>query len=469
MSESEEGLGCKGRSPTIGILTALELEFVAVKAMLDEVRDYDVPDEAVRYVVGQLSGTNGRVHPIVLALGDVGESFAAIYSTQLFSHFPNLESLFMVGIAGGVPNPSMPDEHVRLGDIVVSNQYGVVQFDLGKQTTHDFQYRPAPRPPSASLLKFARHLRTREMEGQRPWEPHLRRGQASLGWNRPPASDDFLGEAANPAREIRHPKDPKRQDGQPRIFFGLIASSNTLLKNAVKRDELRDKFGAKAIEMETAGLADAAWVRGVGYVGVRGICDYCDANKNDTWQPYAALAAAAYVRALLESIPGAEKENKSPKAVKSVNAELDASHVHILDILLESHEAKQSFMQDKEISQLSGISLEDIRHNLDFLSHHNIVLLKRKGPLYFAQITSKGKQILKNQHVYTTPISDPEMLSAIAELQFKLRRVITDSELAAKLRAETPAVIDKILSFSNRGWISLSRIGSSFHEKLHNN
>ena len=43
MSESEEGLGCKGRSPTIGILTALELEFVAVKAMLDEVRDYDVP------------------------------------------------------------------------------------------------------------------------------------------------------------------------------------------------------------------------------------------------------------------------------------------------------------------------------------------------------------------------------------------------------------------------------------------
>ena len=35
--------------------------------------------------LGQLSGTNGRVHPIVLALGDVGESFAAIYSTQLFS------------------------------------------------------------------------------------------------------------------------------------------------------------------------------------------------------------------------------------------------------------------------------------------------------------------------------------------------------------------------------------------------
>ena len=37
---------------------------------------------------------------------------------------------------------------------------------------------------------------------------------------------------------------------------------------------------------------------------LRGICDYCDANKNDLWQPYAALAAAAYVRALLESMPG---------------------------------------------------------------------------------------------------------------------------------------------------------------------
>src|SRR5262249_4732570 len=105
-------------------------------------------------------------------------------------------------------------------------------------------------------------------------------------------------------KRIEHPEDPERFEGQPRVFLGLIASSNAVLKDPVKRDKLRDQFSARAIEMETAGLADAAWVLDIGYLGVRGICDYCDPNKNDDWQPYAALAAAAYVRALLESIPG---------------------------------------------------------------------------------------------------------------------------------------------------------------------
>jgi hypothetical protein len=36
---------------------------------------------------------------------------------------------------------------------------------------------------------------------------------------------------------------------------------------------------------------------------VRGISDYADENKNDVSQPYASLAAAAYTRALIESMP----------------------------------------------------------------------------------------------------------------------------------------------------------------------
>jgi nucleoside phosphorylase len=36
---------------------------------------------------------------------------------------------------------------------------------------------------------------------------------------------------------------------------------------------------------------------------IRGICDYCDPNKDDAWQDYAAIVAAAYMRALIESIP----------------------------------------------------------------------------------------------------------------------------------------------------------------------
>lgn len=55
--------------------------------------------------------------------------------------------------------------------------------------------------------------------------------------------------------------------------------------------------------MEASGIADASWNQSVGYLVVRGICDYCDAQKNDLWQEYAALAAAAYTRAVIETLP----------------------------------------------------------------------------------------------------------------------------------------------------------------------
>lgn len=298
-------------APSVGILTALDHEFVAMKAMLDQPRDYDVPVADVRYVLGQVPTSNSGTHQVALALGDMGESLTAIHGAQMLSRFPTVKSVLMVGIAGGVPNPTKPDEHVRLGDIVVSDRYGVVQYDYARQTTEGVKVRSAPRPPSAKLLQYVRFLNVGALEGRYPWEGHLREGLKTLGWARPADSSDFLGLTTDPRKQIQHPEDPKRRPGQPRVFLGLIASSNTLLKDPSKRESLRDQFGAKAIEMETAGLADAAWIQEVGYLGVRGICDYCDSNKGDLWQNYAAMAAAAYVRALLESMPGTTDENPS--------------------------------------------------------------------------------------------------------------------------------------------------------------
>ena len=122
-----------------------------------------------------------------------------------------------------------------------------------------------------------------------------------LKWGRPEVATDVL---IGPSGIVTHPSDPHRRDDQPRVFLGPIASANTLLKDPVRRDALHDRFGAKAVEMEGSGISDASWSHGIGYLVVRGICDYCDANKNNVWQKYAAMSAAAYVRALLESMPG---------------------------------------------------------------------------------------------------------------------------------------------------------------------
>ena len=99
------------------------------------------------------------------------------------------------------------------------------------------------------------------------------------------------------------PPDEHRIPGKPKVFIAPIASSNTLLKDPVKRDELNKHFGVRAVEIEAAGVADAAFKKQVGLLVVRGICDYCDSSKNDLWHEYAALTAAAYTMALLESIP----------------------------------------------------------------------------------------------------------------------------------------------------------------------
>ena len=109
------------------------------------------------------------------------------------------------------------------------------------------------------------------------------------------------------------------------MFIAPIASANKLLKNPIKRDQLRVKFRVKAVEMEGSGIADATWSHEIGYLVVRGICDYCDSKKGDNWQAYAAAVAAAYTRALLESMPASkssrnEAENQKPDLVEKIKS-----------------------------------------------------------------------------------------------------------------------------------------------------
>lgn len=209
----------------------------------------------------------------------------------------------MVGIAGGMPNPCRPEEHVRLGDIVVSQGRGIVQYDMVKLSTGQVELREITSPPSARMAQAVNLLEARRLAGAVPWEAHLDRGEHLEGVARPEPSTDVMYDPEQPGVQIPHPVSPTRREGMPRIHRGLIGSANVLLKDAQYRDELRDRLGVRAIEMEGSGVADGAWLDGVGYLVIRGICDYCDGNKNDLWQGYAALAAAAYARAVLEVLP----------------------------------------------------------------------------------------------------------------------------------------------------------------------
>lgn len=281
----------------IGIITALPKECAAVKSLLENVEEHYFKGKGAghRFFVGELRSANGGMHKIALCQCGMGNNQAAIRATMMQNHFPNIESIIMVGIAGGVPSPDNIHKHVRLGDIVVSE--GIIQYDFVKETSEKIVCRSNPAKPSAKLLEALEILKMKEYEDIYEWKSFI--DKYAINKFAKPSCKDVLHNALGDI--IPHPKDSLR-DSYPKIFYGKIASANTLLKNYDRRQKLKEEFNVLAVEMEASGIADATWENGVGYLVVRGICDYCDDFKNDDWQEYAAVVAACYAKALLENL-----------------------------------------------------------------------------------------------------------------------------------------------------------------------
>ena len=255
---------------------------------------YKVASSAIR------TSNQRRVQAVIKRAADTGNNMAAVCAADMLSAFPNIEDVIMVGIAGGVPYPENAEKHVRLGDIVVSDQQGITQYDIGKQYKNYFEEKQRGRPPSPRLIDAVNELHTLELKGVKSWETHVEELQLKLRWERPAEELDVLYKSDGHPETINHPIDSLRQQGKPRVFRGKIGSANIVLKSSEHRKKLREKHGVIAVEMEGSGIADATWTHRAGYLVVRGICDYADGRKDDKLHKYASIVAAAYCKAVLE-------------------------------------------------------------------------------------------------------------------------------------------------------------------------
>lgn len=105
----------------------------------------------------------------------------------------------------------------------------------------------------------------------------------------------------------------RRSSSAPRVHYGLIASGNQVMRDAVTRDNTsRQLEDVLCFEMEAAGLMDQ-----FPCLVVRGICDYADSHKSKRWQAYAAAAATAYAKELLGIIPLQQRGQESGAAEES--------------------------------------------------------------------------------------------------------------------------------------------------------
>ncbi|RAH55200.1 Pfs domain protein [Aspergillus piperis CBS 112811] len=323
---------------TVGWICALPLEMAAAKVMLDEIHD-DLPMQPTddnAYLLGRI----GKHNVVIACLpsGVYGMTSAATVAAQLSSSFPSIRFGLMVGIGGGVPKEGVD---IRLGDIVVSEPTsiygGVVHYDHGKALTGgEFERRGMLNHPPRCLLTALSKLKSHHLTEESQVPAFLAKIMQKLSsknatrFSRPVQEDRLFQSDYNHTNiatkscdtcdttkvVLRRP----REDNDPVIHYGLIASGSHLLTDSHLRDKLGHGLDVRCVEMEAAGLMNANTA-----LVIRGICDYADSHKNDVWQGYAAVAAAAYAKELLlmVSVEGSMKatamaNNPSPPIVGSL-------------------------------------------------------------------------------------------------------------------------------------------------------
>ncbi|CEO59711.1 Putative Pfs, NACHT and Ankyrin domain protein [Penicillium brasilianum] len=331
---------------TIAWIAALPIERAAAVAMLDE--EHAAPTGFTRHQSDANVYTWGYVgeHNIVvasLAAGDYGTTSAATATSSLLASLPSIRVGLLVGIGGGIARPDEGHD-IRLGDVVVSQPGGttggVCQYDLFKAKSGDKRERKGflGRPPTVLLNALASIQADHERKDSKvpcflqqmlQKNPKMgKRSKQSPGYTHQGFENDRLFIAScdhvlgpdcrgcDPADEVqREPRD----NTDPDIHYGTIASGNTLVKDAATRDRIVAQLGEDCIcfEMEAAGLMNH-----FPCLVIRGICDYADSHKNDRWQRYASATAAAFAKELMAYVPVAEIQ-ETKRALELVQEQID--------------------------------------------------------------------------------------------------------------------------------------------------
>jgi nucleoside phosphorylase len=302
----------------IGWICALPLELAAAQAMLDE-NHPPLPNAAGdrnNYMLGSIGPHNIVI--TCLPAGVYGTTSATATVIQMRFSYESIQWCLLVGIGGGV-GISGAKADIRLGDVVVSEPMlhhpGVIQYDYGKAVQGgDFVPTGTLDKPPEVLLKALARLKAQHMvHGS---TAHLLHRQALNRY--PLLQEEFSSPGPKQDRLFisgYYHEDPSvltcdrcdpamlqqrahRLDGNTRVFYGLIASANRVIKDSKLRDQLSQLYGILCFEMEAAGVMNM-----FPSLVIRGICDYSDSHKNKRWQGYAAMAAAAYAKELILFVP----------------------------------------------------------------------------------------------------------------------------------------------------------------------
>ncbi|CAH0002197.1 unnamed protein product [Clonostachys byssicola] len=315
----------------VGWICGIGTDYVAARSFLDEVhpspRSVDEHDWN-RYTLGTIGG-----HFVVLAVSPDVEyecTSTARVAKNMLNTFPNIKIGLLVGIGGGAPSQQ---NDIRLGDVVVGSTQdgngGVVYYDY-EQSIQDQALRLTGRlnnPPiilQTALHKLDAARGDDEIHKlEQAIDDALKKKPVRLQENylRPSPSRDQLYRSQvvyplddnhkcpeifsdHPSHLVKRTNRSGSEEGIA-VHYGLIASAESIMKDAASRDKFAEETGVLCFETGATGMPSR-----FPCLAIRGICDYSDSHINKEWRGYAAMAAAAFTKDLLRQIAPNEIEGE---------------------------------------------------------------------------------------------------------------------------------------------------------------
>ncbi|XP_026823230.1 uncharacterized protein LOC113561163 isoform X3 [Rhopalosiphum maidis] len=315
------------RQPTVAIITAEYCEKVAVDILIENKETfvrYTTVGESNVYTIGKM-GNHSVVCTKLPALGSSREATIAAGNaiTRLLGTFQKVEHVFICGAGGGVPHYTSYDKHVKLGDVVVShcgnNQKAVYTYcknvsnENGNMKFHCHQYNPKIFDIQIAAMKLQTEVKS--IDKKPLWDMYLsealnkiekQKSDNESDFKRPPANSDKLQMYIGGTEliEITHPIcNDKDNDLGTRIHVGPIGGGQSVISNAFTRQKFTTEYKLLAMDSEFDSVMGSLMGNYChSYAIVRGISDYKDGSVKNEWQPYASLAAASVIKAILSII-----------------------------------------------------------------------------------------------------------------------------------------------------------------------
>lgn len=493
----------------IAVICPLAIEYDAVTLLIDHFWD----EHGDKY--GRASGdfntyTTGRMGSfdiVLVLLPEKGNISAASAASSFRSSFPNITLALLVGTCGGVPYTE-DNEEVLLGDVVISKT--ATQYDLERQYNEHFQTqetlehslgRPGTNIRSilaviktnhgrerlenraAVLLEqLQRHAKQRKTRMPVKYEypgiskdrlfesSYLHKHQVSLPYRcceEGPCHRSHTLSCDNLGCEDEHLVQRQRLKDQAQnlsIFIGRFGSGDTILKSGTYRDQIAQRYGLLAFEMEGAGIWDE-----LPCIIVKGISNYTDGHwkADSNWQHFAAATAAATARALIERYTKTDRPCP-PLAVieerrkRSKEEDECLKDMHITDPSLDK----------KRIEDTNGGLLKDsyvwILTNADFIQWRDN---PNGGLLWIRGGPGKGKTMLlcglidefqadgvTRPYYFFCQASDSRLNSATKVLCSLVYSIACEDELALAYVMEKYKHTGKKLFNNTNSWTALSQI-----------